>query len=115
MFRHLLTRGLATSALRRSTTGGRKTMQQVEVDEPHVKEKLGRLQMDMINKAEKLNADRASRHRQARRGESSIALGCVVVILSIYSYTIFAMKQEEFLDDFEMPDPLEEKEQETSS
>jgi len=31
---------------------------------------------------------------------------CMGIAISIYAYTIFAMKQETFLDDFEMPDPL---------
>ncbi len=29
--------------------------------------------------------------------------------MSIYAYTIYAIKQERFLDDFDMPDPLEEQ------
>ena len=35
---------------------------------------------------------------------------CMAIAISIYAYTIFAMKQETFLDDFEMPDPLLEEE-----
>ena len=34
---------------------------------------------------------------------------CFSAIIAIYSYTIFAIKQETFLDDFEMPDPMEDK------
>ena len=71
--------------------------------------------MNSFPRAERINADRVNRHKKARRGETGVALTCVAVIISIYAYTIFAMKQEEFLDDFEMPDPLEEKDQETSS
>ena len=35
---------------------------------------------------------------------------CITIAISIYAYTIFAMKQETFLDDFDMPDPLLEEE-----
>ena len=34
---------------------------------------------------------------------------CFALIMSIYSYTIFAIKQETFLDDFDLPDPMEAK------
>ena len=39
-----------------------------------------------------------------------IAGTCLCIAISIYAYTIYAMKQETFLDDFEMPDPLAEEE-----
>ena len=38
-------------------------------------------------------------------------VACFVIAVSIYCYTIYAIKQERFLDDFEMPDPLEEQEE----
>jgi len=37
-----------------------------------------------------------------------IGLTCLGIAGGIYGYTMYAMKQEQFLDDFEMPDPLEE-------
>ena len=33
-----------------------------------------------------------------------------MLAIAIYGYTIYAIKQERFLDDFEMPDPLDESE-----
>ena len=38
-----------------------------------------------------------------------IGCTCIAIAISIYAYTIFAMKQETFLDDFDMPDPLLEE------
>jgi hypothetical protein len=84
------------------------TMKQVEVDEPHVQEELGRIQMDLVKRAERLNADRANKHRHYRKKDWVIGLLCATVACSIYGYTIYAIKQEKFLDDFEMPDPLDE-------
>lgn len=108
------TRGLSCGLLRPLSTASAsfkaKTMSQVEVDEPHVRERLGQMQMDFIQKAESQNVDRAIRHRHFRRGDWAIAATCVTVALSIYGYTIYAIKQERFLDDFEMPDPLQESE-----
>ena len=36
-----------------------------------------------------------------------IASFCVCVVIGIYSYTIFAIKQEKFLDDFDMPEEID--------
>ena len=33
---------------------------------------------------------------------------CFTVAITIYGYTMYAIKQERFLDDFDMPDPLSE-------
>ena len=48
MFRQLIARGLSTSVRLRAPAN--KTMKQIEVDEPEVRAKLGRLQMDMVNR-----------------------------------------------------------------
>ena len=85
-------------------------MKQVEVDERHVQEKLGKTEMTFVKKAEKMNANRANKHVKYRRKDWIIGGTCVTLAISIYAYTIYAMKQEQFLDDFEMPDPLEESE-----
>ena len=39
-----------------------------------------------------------------------VGMTCLGIAIGIYAYTIFAMKQETFLDDFEMPDPLLDEE-----
>lgn len=83
------------------------TMQQVEVDEAGVKEKLGDIQMAFVKKAEGRNAKRASMHRYYRKKDAFTGLTCMAVAGSIYAYTIIAMEQEDFLDDFEMPDPMD--------
>lgn len=85
-------------------------MPQVEVDEVDVKQKLGDIQMAFVKKAESRNKVRASRHVFYRKKDWVIGSVCICIALSIYAYTIFAMKQETFLDDFEMPDPLQEDE-----
>jgi len=87
-----------------------KRMEQVEVDEPHVKSQLGHKSMAFVKKAEKMNARRATKHVTFRRKDWIIGGSCFAIAIAIYGYTIYAMKQERFLDDFEMPDPLEESE-----
>lgn len=104
--RRLTTGQLASNAAAGGAAG--RTMKQVEVDEPVVQKQLGRIQMDFVKKAEKKNAERATKHRQFRKGDWAIAGTCVAISVGIYTYTIYAIKQETFLDDFEMPDPLQE-------
>ena len=87
-------------------------MQQVEVDEAIVKQQLGDIQMAFVKKAEIRNKERATRHRFYRKKDWVIGATCITIAISIYAYTIFAMKQETFLDDFEMPDPVLEFEEE---
>jgi len=85
-------------------------MQQVEVDEAAVKQELGQIQMAFVKKAEMRNKERAEHHVFYRKKDWMIGMTCITIAISIYAYTIFAMKQETFLDDFEMPDPLLEEE-----
>ena len=86
-----------------------KAMSQVDVDSPEVRKNLGKLQMGAMKKAESSNLERATRHRFWRKRDWKIAATCATLIAAIYGYTIYAMKQESFLDDFDMPDPLEER------
>jgi len=84
-----------------------KTMNQVDVDEMDIQKKLGTLNMNLVRKAEKRVEDKAKRHRVYRRKEWMIAGTCLLTAVGIYSYTMFAMKQEKFLDDFDMPEEID--------
>jgi len=83
-------------------------MKQVEVDEKDVQAQLGGSTLAFVKKAEKANAARAAKHVKYRTKDWMILLTCLGIAGGIYGYTMYAMKQEQFLDDFEMPDPLEE-------
>ena len=64
--------------------------------------------MDLVKKAEEMKLNHAEKHRQRRRKDWIVGGSCLAVAVGIYAFTIFSIKQEKFLDDFEMPDPLEE-------
>jgi hypothetical protein len=83
------------------------TMKQVDVDEADIQNKLGKLIMDFVRKAERTNLDRAKRHKFFRRKDFIIAFTCFCIVIGIYSYTMFAIQQEKFLDDFEMPEDID--------
>merc|ERR1712131_306569 len=71
-------------------------MEQVEVDEDDVQKRLG-----------KRNKERAKTHRFFRRKDWMIAGTCFGIVIGIYSYTIWAIQQEKFLDDFDMPEEID--------
>ena len=74
--------------------------------------KLGKINMDFVRKAEKRNKQRATMHRFFRRKDWMIAGTCFGIVVGIYSYTIFAIQQEKFLDDFEMPEEIDRTQKE---
>lgn len=88
------------------------TMKQVEVDEVDVQKRLGNINMDFVRKAERKNKERAKMHTFFRRTDWVIATFCFGLVISIYSYTMFAIRQEKFLDDFEMPEEIDRTETE---
>jgi len=83
-------------------------LKQVEVDLKDVQAKLGGSTLAFVKKAEKKNAARAAKHVKYRKKDWMIGLACLGIAGGIYGYTIYAMKQEKFLDDFDMPDELDE-------
>ena len=88
-------------------------MEQIDVDDPKNQVKIGSIEMSLIRQAEELQKVKAEKHIAQRRRTSVMLLGLVSLVVSIYFYTMYAMKQETFLDNFEMPeeaDPLEEEE-----
>jgi len=82
-------------------------MSQVEVDEAEIQKRLGKVNMHFIKKAEKRNKERSKMHRFFRRKDWLIAGICFSMVIGIYGYTIFAIQQERFLDDFDMPEEID--------
>jgi len=83
------------------------TMKQVDVDENEVQKRLGSINMDFVRKAERKNKERAKMHKFFRRTDWMIAGTCFALVIGIYGYTMFAIQQEKFLDDFEMPEEID--------
>lgn len=49
--------------------------------------------MEFVRIAERQNAERAKRHSKHRKRDWIVALSCFGIVVSIYGYTIFAIKQ----------------------
>lgn len=88
------------------------SMQQVDVDDPQLQAQLGKLKLGLIRKAEKENEKRAKKHVKHRKRDWTIGGVCFATVIAVYGYTIWAMQQETFLDDFEVPNPIPEEEEE---
>jgi len=87
-------------------------MSQIDVDDPELQAHLGKLRMGLIRKAEQQSKGNAKKHVKYRKKDWKVAGFCFATIVGIYTYTIVAMKQETFLDDFEVPNPLPEDDEE---
>ena len=48
-----------------------------------------------------------------RRKDWMIAAFCFSLVSGIYSYTIWAIQQEKFLDDFDMPEEIDRSQKES--
>jgi len=95
----------------RFKSDGDRVMQQVDVDDPRLQAELGKIQMSMIRKAEGKTVERVAKYKKYRRTDLIVAATCSSIALGIYAYTMFAIKQENFLDDFEVPNPLPEEDE----
>lgn len=66
--------------------------------------KIKNIHFSLMNEIEKQNSERVKRLVKLRR--SNRILGCLLggTVFSIYFYTIYSIKQEKFLDDFNEPE-----------
>lgn len=73
--------------------------------------KLRKAELDFIKAIEKENFERVQKLKRIRK--TNLITGCLVGagVLSIYGYTIWAVRQESFLDDFDEPPKIIESKQ----
>lgn len=63
-----------------------------------------------MKRMEQKNLERAQRVVGYRKTNNRTAIALALGVIGIYSYTIYSVKQEKFLDDFEVPQKTIEKE-----
>lgn len=66
--------------------------------------KLNRSDQEFINRLQRENLERVAKLKKVRRNNIITASCLGAMIIGIYSYTIYAVKQETFLDDFNEPE-----------
>ncbi|KAF6035984.1 hypothetical protein EB796_005699 [Bugula neritina] len=64
-------------------------------------EKLNPTEQHFVRKAELVNRARALSQKSLRKRNITVAGAIFAGVLSIYAYTIIAVKQEKFLDDYD--------------
>lgn len=62
-----------------------------------------------MKRLEEQNFQRAINVQKYRKANSRTAIGLTLGVIGIYVYTIYSVKQEKFLDDFEVPEKTIEK------
>lgn len=67
------------------------------------KDNLNKSVIDYMKIVEEQNRKRVEKLKRIRRNNLLTAFGLGFGVLSIYGYSIFAVRQETFLDDFERP------------
>jgi len=73
------------------------------MSDPKKVEGLNRGQMNIMKRFEKQNAERVSSLLKSNRRNTVTGLAITGFVLSVYGYTMFAVKQESILDDLDAP------------
>lgn len=74
-----------------------------KVDADKDKHRISEVQLSYMKFVEKENIERAQKLKKLRRKNIFTALGLGAAVIGIYAYSILAVKQETFLDDFDEP------------
>lgn len=72
--------------------------------------KISNLQFEFMKRIERQNLERASIAAAQRRSTNRFAIGLTTLVVGIYVYTLSAVKQETFLDDFLEPEKIADEE-----
>lgn len=72
-------------------------------------EKLKFTDVVYMKRLEEQNLQRAKRVQGYRKSNNRLAFALSLGVIGIYTYTIYSVKQEKFLDDFEEPEKNIEK------
>lgn len=72
-------------------------------------EKLRSTDIVYMKRLEEQNRQRASRVLRYRKANTITGITLGLTVIGIYTYTIYSVKQEKFLDDFEMPEKVKKE------
>lgn len=73
------------------------------IKQADLKRNLKPAEVDFIKLIEKQNVERVLKLKKTRKNNLFTAAALGGTVLAIYGYSLFAVKQEKFLDDFEEP------------
>jgi hypothetical protein len=75
------------------------------VSQPEVKRTLSQIEQMYMNKIKERNDERYLKEKKVKIHYRVTGTLLVLFVLSVYFYTMFAIRQEKFLDDFDVPEP----------
>lgn len=67
---------------------------------------LNSLDLMFLKRAEEINLERALKYKKLRKSNAILGLSLAAGVLGIYFYTMYAVKQETFLDDLNEPETI---------
>ncbi|CAB0033610.1 unnamed protein product [Trichogramma brassicae] len=70
------------------------------------KDKVSAIQREYMKRVQKQNDERVAQWRGIRMRNRFIGVGLGCMVASIYAYSMIAIKQESFLDDFNEPEKV---------
>jgi len=77
-----------------------------KVDLAKDSDKINKFQLDLMKKVERQNLERAQKLRKVRARSRGTLFAGLAAVIGIYTYTLVAVKQETFLDDFNVPESI---------
>lgn len=75
------------------------------VPKPEAKRTLSQIEQMYMNKIKERNDERYLKEKKVKIHYRVTGSLLVLFVLSVYFYTMFAIRQEKFLDDFDVPEP----------
>jgi hypothetical protein len=72
---------------------------------PEAKRTLSQIEQMYMNKIKERNDERYLKEKKVKLHYRVTGSLLVLFVLSVYFYTMFAIRQEKFLDDFDVPEP----------
>jgi hypothetical protein len=93
------------SAIRHNTTDAAKTTSSSPIASTTLPNNMSNIEQMYMKKLQEKNAERYAKEKILRRRYNITGVALSLFVFGVYFYTMFSIKQEKFLDDFEVPEP----------
>jgi cytochrome c oxidase assembly factor 3 len=105
MISNLMKRVVLLNGVRHNTTDAAKTTSSSPTASAILPSNMSNIEQMYMKKLQEKNAERYAKERVLRRRYNITGVALSLFVFSVYFYTMFSIKQEKFLDDFEVPEP----------
>jgi len=91
--------------VRHNTTDATKTTTSSPTASTTLPNNISNIEQMYMKKLQEKNAERYAKEKVLRRRYNITGSALALFVFGVYFYTMFSIKQEKFLDDFEVPEP----------